>query len=328
MGFAGLSVGIALGISNGFEFREKITVPIGIGVVLTLIGLLFLWFGTRLMIFDRSRGECWKGRKAPRGIADEQELGNFVKLQDIAYLQIITKVIPSGETPYNSYELNVVLNDGSRFNAVDHGDKSRPITDREWDRLPPSAKAAYEIYQIFFRLVVGRGNVGKRFVMAQKSLRINVRETLDRTGGEPGGSYREPPQIGYELHNIRPRLTRLKHDLLYLDDYTEGQIYRFLATAPGPVKRQYGIRLDPRISREEKQKRFQFITRELVIHVVGWGDLELSLPRVFDIDFDRDLNSAVVSYRLRSSGGHELFHRVEGTWMRRREGPLRPTWHN
>ena len=164
--------------------------------------------------------------------------------------------------------------------------------------------------------------------MSQKSLRINVRETLDRAGGEPGNPYREPPLIRYELHNFRPRMAELRLNLLYLDDYTEGQIFRFLATAPGPVKRQYGIHLDPRISREEKQKRLQFITRELLIHVVGWGDLELALLRVFDIDFDRDLNSAVVSYRPRSSGGHELFHRVEGTWIRRREGPLRPTWHN
>jgi hypothetical protein len=95
-------------------------------VVLGLVGLLFgsigaamLWSGTQPIVFDRAQGRYWKGwSPTPPGVAAG------VELTAIHALQIVSEYC-GGKTRFYSYELNLVLKDGTRVNVVDHGDVAR-----------------------------------------------------------------------------------------------------------------------------------------------------------------------------------------------------------
>lgn len=96
-----------------------------------LAGLVFFFMGTSFfsrlsipIIFDKSKGMFWKGRKAP-----ERNLkGNNAKnLSDIHALQILRESVrsSSNQKSYKSFELNLVFKDGSRMNVVDHGNAGK-----------------------------------------------------------------------------------------------------------------------------------------------------------------------------------------------------------
>lgn len=94
-------------------------------VVFGGIGLyLFIQFGTPI-VFDRTKGAFWKGRKEPDQVFDPSQLKCHVKLSEIHALQIISEYIRSDKSSYYSHELNLVLKDASRITVVDHGNLKR-----------------------------------------------------------------------------------------------------------------------------------------------------------------------------------------------------------
>ena len=95
-----------------------------------LIGGLGSYFTGRPRVFDLETGWYWKGRK-PRDAADLEQRNNCTSLTNVYALQILRETVhtsssgtgsdrSSGST-FDSYELNLVLNDGSRINGVEHG---------------------------------------------------------------------------------------------------------------------------------------------------------------------------------------------------------------
>lgn len=112
-------------VSRGFHFEAEILVPLGFGAVFGTIGFFLFAFGTRPIVFDKNRGYYWKGRKDPDAVWSPEELKHFAELKDIAGLQIVTEWVKSDKSSYNSYELNLVLKDGSRLNVVDHGKEDK-----------------------------------------------------------------------------------------------------------------------------------------------------------------------------------------------------------
>ena len=95
--------------------------PAAIGLVFAAIGALLLYFGTRPAVFDKRKGFYWKGRKAPDEVFDRRELKHCTELANIHALQIVSESCHSKNGSYRSYELNLVLKDGTRMNVVDHG---------------------------------------------------------------------------------------------------------------------------------------------------------------------------------------------------------------
>lgn len=95
-----------------------------------LIGGLGSYFTGRPRVFDLDTGWYWKGRK-PRDAEDLEQRNNCTSLKNVYALQILGETVhtPSSGTgsdwsagsTFDSYELNLVLNDGSRINVVDHG---------------------------------------------------------------------------------------------------------------------------------------------------------------------------------------------------------------
>lgn len=117
-----------------------------------LIGSLTAYFTSRPRVFDLSAGWYWKGYQQPSA-NKVKYTNNRVPLNMVHALQIVHETVTNeGEQrtgAFDSYELNLVMKNGSRVNIVDHGDieKIRSDSDRlgnflhvpVWDAtLPPS----------------------------------------------------------------------------------------------------------------------------------------------------------------------------------------------
>jgi hypothetical protein len=93
-----------------------------IGAVFALAGLGMLYSGSTRAVFDRNRGYFIKSRKRPEQVAAPSTLKNHVALHRIHAVQLLSEYCKGDKSRYFSYELNLVLDDGSRLNVIDHGD--------------------------------------------------------------------------------------------------------------------------------------------------------------------------------------------------------------
>ena len=55
-----------------------------------------------------------------------------IPLSKIIALQLIGEIVSGNDSTYNSFELNIVMDDGKRFNVIDHGNLKSLIRDAEW----------------------------------------------------------------------------------------------------------------------------------------------------------------------------------------------------
>jgi hypothetical protein len=79
------------------------------------------YFGTAPIVFDKSSGHLWKGRKDPNKALDRMAHDEFTRLEQIHSLQLLSEYCHGRKNSYYSYELNLVLEDGKRVNVIDHG---------------------------------------------------------------------------------------------------------------------------------------------------------------------------------------------------------------
>ncbi|HCE44231.1 MAG TPA: hypothetical protein DET40_11845 [Lentisphaeria bacterium] len=125
----GLAVMILVPVSMYNEGRIGVNadtlVPCIIGLVFAAIGGTMLYFSTRPVVFDRRSGHFWKGWQDPERMLNPETLKCYTKLDQIHALQLISEYIRGNKSSYYSYELNLVLRDGSRINVVDHGDAAK-----------------------------------------------------------------------------------------------------------------------------------------------------------------------------------------------------------
>jgi hypothetical protein len=124
LGGIGVAVGVsAFHFSTGtFPFSPDTVLPLFAGIGFAVVGGCLLYFGTAPIVFDKSRGFFWKGRKAREGVFDSNSLKHFAGLEDIHALQLISEYCRGSKRSYYSYELNLVLRNGRRINVMDHGD--------------------------------------------------------------------------------------------------------------------------------------------------------------------------------------------------------------
>lgn len=124
LGGMGFAVGASIShFSPGtFPFNPDTLVPLLAGLGFAIVGGFLLYFGTAPVVFDKSRGLFWKGRKARDGVFDSDSQKHFAGLEDIHALQLISEYCRGSKRSYYSYELNLVLRNGRRINVIDHGD--------------------------------------------------------------------------------------------------------------------------------------------------------------------------------------------------------------
>lgn len=139
-----LLVGLGIG---GFALYNLVTKGFEFGFAFMLLfPLVFGGFGLGIMryprprVFDRNIGWFWVGSPKLNHSMQLESLEKSCRLERITALQIIAERIASEDsTDYDSYELNLVLEDGSRLNVMDHGD---------WQSLADDARQLAEFLAV------------------------------------------------------------------------------------------------------------------------------------------------------------------------------------
>ena len=101
-------------------------------IFMCILGPLFVccsstafYVANKPIVFDKGTGYFWKGRRGPRLHAVDHDSKEFVRLDDIHAIQMVSEVCTTnsgkGSSKFYSYENNVVLKYASRINIIDHG---------------------------------------------------------------------------------------------------------------------------------------------------------------------------------------------------------------
>lgn len=120
----GIMVGNALFHSPGRPLLMSL-VPVLLGSIFAGVGGIMLYFSARPIEFDKRLGWYWKGYQKPclMGGSPPPRIGT--PLSRIHALQILPEHVRGDKSSFTSYELNLVLRDGTRLNVLDHGNYSR-----------------------------------------------------------------------------------------------------------------------------------------------------------------------------------------------------------
>jgi hypothetical protein len=127
--FIFMIVGVGIPVFIGFEsFQENGGFFRSDFLFIVLFGLIFFAAGSWLfytfakpVIFDRTKGMYWKGWKAPKGYLAQDSVKEGSRIGNIHAIQILAEFVRGDKSSYYSYELNLVMKDGSRMNVIDHG---------------------------------------------------------------------------------------------------------------------------------------------------------------------------------------------------------------
>ena len=117
----GSSVAIVLGFRSDLDAWFMIFLPFLVGGVFTVAGGFMLYHGAAPIVFDKQRGEYWKGRASPADAGAHRAVKQHARLDRIHALQMVAELCTSDDSSYYSYELNLVLKDATRLNVIDHG---------------------------------------------------------------------------------------------------------------------------------------------------------------------------------------------------------------
>lgn len=103
---------------------------------LSLFGLVFASAGGFMfynfykpIVFDKELGLYYKSYNFKNRGSNKDAKGNCIPLKSIVAIQIIGERVKSKNSSYGSYELNLVLNDATRKNVIDHGNLKSIIND-------------------------------------------------------------------------------------------------------------------------------------------------------------------------------------------------------
>lgn len=116
---------------NVGEDRANVFVPLLMAVIFGIASIVLYHTLVKEKVFDKTAGWYWKGKQPDQNFDGTLEVSNpckrrAVKLEEIHALQILSEYVSgsSNSSSYHSYELNLVLHDGSRINVLDHGQYS------------------------------------------------------------------------------------------------------------------------------------------------------------------------------------------------------------
>jgi len=124
----GIIMGSALSHSPGRPFL-MLLFPVLFGMIFAGVGGGMLFFSARPIVFDKSLGWFWKGYRQPSLMGGSPPPRIGTPLSRIHALQILSESVRGDKGSFTSYELNLVLRDGTRLNVLDHGNYNRLVED-------------------------------------------------------------------------------------------------------------------------------------------------------------------------------------------------------
>jgi hypothetical protein len=131
----GLAVIVAFvypNIKNGwFALDADVIFPALFGAVFLIAGGLMYYFGSKPIVFDGRKMYFWKGHKVPDIYRQSSKIETGTSFSYIHAIQIISEYCGGNKNSYYSYELNLVLEDMTRINVVDHGSIDKLRLDAE-----------------------------------------------------------------------------------------------------------------------------------------------------------------------------------------------------
>ncbi|NRD21491.1 hypothetical protein HNV08_15660 [Winogradskyella eckloniae] len=136
--FLFFAVGLGCLFFGLFQFFKTTTEIESLNWFLLLFGLIFFAAGSFLFysfykprVFDKQLGIYYKAYTIDIHKIKKDTTKKYIPLNTIIALQIIGEHVKSDKGSYKSFELNLVLNDCSRKNVVDHGNLKSIIIDAE-----------------------------------------------------------------------------------------------------------------------------------------------------------------------------------------------------
>ena len=99
------------------------------GFVFAGAGALMFYYFYKPRVFDKQLGLYYKAYSVKPSKSRIKKIDNFIPLNKIIAIQIIGEHINRDNGSYKSFELNLVLDDNSRKNIIDHGNLKSIIDD-------------------------------------------------------------------------------------------------------------------------------------------------------------------------------------------------------
>lgn len=132
-GLLGLILPLAMFMEGDMKQWSMVVFAVIFGGIFLGVGLLMLKLMTTPRVFDIFQGVFYKARKKPVNDMNQKVVKKttLTKLNEVKAIQVIRERIRSKNSTYYSYEINLVLDDASRVNVIDHGKHQAVIEDAE-----------------------------------------------------------------------------------------------------------------------------------------------------------------------------------------------------
>lgn len=101
------------------------------GLVFSGAGGLMFYYFYKPRVFDKQLGFYYKAYKPEIHNIKKDTSETYISLNSVIAIQIIGEHVRSDKGSYKSFELNLVLEDGSRKNVIDHGNLKAIIDDAQ-----------------------------------------------------------------------------------------------------------------------------------------------------------------------------------------------------
>ncbi|WP_299128829.1 hypothetical protein [uncultured Winogradskyella sp.] len=102
---------------------------IAVGLIFMLVASFMFYSFYKPRVFDKQLGLYYSTYNFKLYSSNRKNSNDYIKLNRIEALQIIGEHVKSDNGSYKSFELNLVLDDNSRKNVIDHGNLKSIIDD-------------------------------------------------------------------------------------------------------------------------------------------------------------------------------------------------------
>ncbi len=120
---------LLVGLGVIFNNADAPFILVIFGGIFALVGYFAFKQMSTPIQFNVTHGYLWMGNKKPQLAGNVKDQQKVIYFSEIHAIQIISERIKSNKSSYDSYEINFVLRDGTRFHVIDHGNHQHILQD-------------------------------------------------------------------------------------------------------------------------------------------------------------------------------------------------------